>query len=186
MAKGFGSDLWRMEVSKMSKIKLNKEDLIDFVKDAKIQFASAISIGKVLRFFIKCNNIYIVEYNDNVIYEGQNIDIAISTYNNSNNNKLQCTFDMAWIGQCEEDAVEGSNKCAKHKDLKCASCGEPATHECPETSAFVCGEYLCDNCEHTICQNGCNSGAPLPPGLKRHCKKEEQVYKPWFIEPLEC
>ena len=68
------------------------------------------------------------------------------------------------------------------ENIKCASCGCPATHGCPATNVLVCGAPLCDNCEHTICENGCNSGAPLPTGYKEHCKKGEQVYKLWFVQ----
>lgn len=93
----------------------------------------------------------------------------------------KCTFSLAWIGPCKE-AAGNHQFCQKHKDKKCSSCGEQATHECSETMGLVCGSYLCDNCEHTMCENGCNSGAPLPPGLKTHCKKSEQVYKPWYTK----
>lgn len=90
-----------------------------------------------------------------------------------------CRFDLAWIGQCKNVADE-SGFCEKHKDIKCVSCGEQATHECAETMGLVCGAPLCDNCEHTIQSNGCNSGGELPKGLKHHCKITEQVFKPWY------
>lgn len=92
---------------------------------------------------------------------------------------LTCHFDLAWIGQCKNTADE-SGFCEKHKDIKCVSCGEQATHECAETIGLVCGAPLCDNCEHTIQDNGCNSGGKLQEGLKSHCKKSEQVYLPWY------
>lgn len=91
----------------------------------------------------------------------------------------KCTFGLAWIGPCNKE-LDAHKFCSEHQDKKCSSCGEPATRECSETMGLVCGVYLCDNCEHTICENGCNSGASLPPGLKSHCKKNEQVYKPWY------
>jgi len=86
----------------------------------------------------------------------------------------KCEFGLAWIGKC------GKPNCAEHADLKCASCGARATHQCAETMGLVCGADLCDDCEHTIRENGCNSGAPLPEGLKGHCKKSEQVWLPWY------
>src|SRR5690606_5294649 len=65
------------------------------------------------------------------------------------------------------------------------SCGEQATHECSETGSLVCGAPLCNDCEHTIRENGCNSGGNLPEGLKGHCKKVDQVYKPWYMMESE-
>ena len=92
----------------------------------------------------------------------------------------KCTYNLAWIGNCKKETTEGNKCCDEHKDKKCCSCGEPATHECSETMGLVCGADLCDNCEHTLCENGCNSGADLPAGYKGHCKKTEQVYTPWY------
>ena len=71
----------------------------------------------------------------------------------------------------------------EHLHLKCSSCGNTATHMCEETMGLVCGAPLCDDCEHTICENGCNSGAPLPKGYKWHCRKDSQVYQPWYMRP---
>lgn len=92
---------------------------------------------------------------------------------------MSCQYDKPWEGKCSTDA--DGKYCKDHKGIECVSCGEQATHGCAETAQFVCGAPLCDNCEHTIRENGCNSGAPLPEGLKPHCKKGEQVYKPWFL-----
>lgn len=94
--------------------------------------------------------------------------------------ETKCSFSKAWIGACNKQINDNNSCCEEHRCLKCCSCGEQATHECPETMGLVCGAPLCSNCEHTICENGCNSGASLPPGLKSHCKKNEQVYKPWY------
>lgn len=98
-----------------------------------------------------------------------------------------CQFDKAWIGKCKKPIGPGMTMCEEHAKLKCCSCGAPATRECSETMGLVCGADLCDNCEHTICDNGCNNGGHLPPGLKGHCKKSEQVYKPWWMKesPLD-
>ncbi len=89
----------------------------------------------------------------------------------------RCKFDKAWVGQCSNQANGGN--CEEHSNIKCVSCGETATHECSETMQFVCGAPLCDECEHTIQSNGCNSGGILPQGLKSHCKKVEQKFKHW-------
>lgn len=91
-----------------------------------------------------------------------------------------CGFDEAWIGKCKHE-----KPCAKHDGLICVSCGNPATHSCYETGQFVCGFPVCDDCEHTIFPNGTNGGVgfneqPLPEGMKRHCKKTEQQFKPWY------
>lgn len=91
-----------------------------------------------------------------------------------------CGYGLAWIGPCKKTAEPGE-RCTEHAGLVCASCGEPATHQCEETMGLVCGANLCDNCEHTICENGCNSGAPLPSGYKDHCKKGTQKYQPWHL-----
>lgn len=90
----------------------------------------------------------------------------------------KCGFDEAWIGPC---TIE--NPCEKHQDKKCSSCDSPATRSCDETGQFVCGAPLCNDCEHTICENGTNGGvgfyrsSPLPEGLKTHCKIVDQVYQ---------
>lgn len=61
----------------------------------------------------------------------------------------KCTFDKAWIGKCNQPAVE-RGMCADHAPLKCVSCQQPATRECPHTGIqFVCGCWLCDDCEHS-------------------------------------
>ena len=91
-----------------------------------------------------------------------------------------CGFGMAWVGACQEPVAKEGDRCSEHKDLVCCSCGKPATHACSETMTFVCGAPLCDDCEHTIYPNGCNSGCALPEGMKSHCKKTEQIYKPWY------
>jgi hypothetical protein len=55
----------------------------------------------------------------------------------------------------------------------------------------VCGALLCDECEHTIAEDGTNGGigfyrtSPLPEGFKEHCKKADQVYKPWYVREME-
>lgn len=92
---------------------------------------------------------------------------------------MKCKFVIAWVGECGIDAGP-SGYCGEHRDEECCSCGKQATHECEETMGLVCGFPLCDDCEHTIRENGTNSG-PVPPGLGGHCKKEEQVYDPWYM-----
>ena len=92
----------------------------------------------------------------------------------------KCKFDKAWIGKCKNDADE-SGYCEEHKDIMCCSCGAKATHECSETMGLVCGAPLCDDCEHTINSNGCNSGGTSPEGLKSHCKKSDQKYFSWYV-----
>lgn len=92
----------------------------------------------------------------------------------------QCIFVKAWIGQCTAETVDGLF-CEKHADSLCRSCGSKAIQECSETMGLVCGTPLCNDCEHTLRENGCNSGAPLPEGLGDHCKKSEQVYQPWYM-----
>ena len=95
----------------------------------------------------------------------------------------RCSFRKGWIGPCKNTAIKGQLVCAEHVGL-CFSCGSPAAHDCEETlGPFVCGRLLCDGCEHTLRENGCTSGADLPPGLKDHCRKGEQVYEPWFHKP---
>ena len=94
-----------------------------------------------------------------------------------------CGFIIAWVGPCKNP-----KPCPEHSSMKCCSCGAPATHSCGETGMFVCGAPLCDDCEHTIAADGTNGGigfyqtSPLPDGYKSHCKKTEQVNKPWYTE----
>lgn len=96
------------------------------------------------------------------------------------NDQETCKFEEAWIGKCKHE-VKKDGVCNWHYGIKCVNCGNQATHTCEETAMLVCGAPLCDDCEHTICENGCNSGAPLPKGLKHHCRKSEQVYQPWYM-----
>lgn len=78
-----------------------------------------------------------------------------------------CDFIEAWRGKCDNEP------CEDHKDLKCRSCGEPATHECDETNGLVCGVPLCNNCEHEISLNGtCSS--------YNHVKRVDQKNLPWY------
>ena len=93
----------------------------------------------------------------------------------------ECTFSITWVGKCALPVVK-DHRCTKHADLKCASCGKPATHDCSETMGLVCGAPLCNDCEHTIRKNGCNSGDDLPEGYKTHCKRGTQVYLPWYAQ----
>ena len=93
----------------------------------------------------------------------------------------QCLFNEAWVGRCKNEIVE-NGYCKKHKDLYCVSCGEKATHSCSETMGLVCGVPLCDNCEHTLCDNGCNSGGKLPEGYGAHCPEGKQVYLSWVAQ----
>lgn len=95
-------------------------------------------------------------------------------------NKL-CGFLRAWVGKCKTPVTHPDGRCSEHTGLICSSCGAPATHDCDETmGAFICGALLCDECEHTLYSNGCNSGGALPEGLGSHCKKTEQVYQSWW------
>lgn len=97
-----------------------------------------------------------------------------------------CKFQKAWIGQCDKPIFK-DGMCEEHSKEVCISCGKPATHTCNETGQFVCGAPLCDNCEHTIAGDGTNGNigffrtAPLPNGLKEHCKKTEQINFPWIV-----
>ncbi len=93
-----------------------------------------------------------------------------------------CTFNEAWIGTCKE---AGEPFCEKHTQLTCASCGEQASRTCAQTGQFVCGAPLCEKCEHTIAENGTNGGigfnSQMPPeGMKAHCRKVDQIHKPWY------
>ena len=89
-----------------------------------------------------------------------------------------CNFVNGWAGKCKHEPE--SEFCIKHKDLVCSSCGVQAIKSCDETMGpCVCGSPLCDMCEHTIGYEGHNGG-PNPKGYTTHCKKGEQVYKPWY------
>lgn len=91
-----------------------------------------------------------------------------------------CRYSLAWRGPCRAPVELEGQHCDDHQRENCASCGASATGECSETMGpFVCGQPICDNCEHTLCSNGCNSGGERPPGLDTHCPKSEQVFKVW-------
>lgn len=100
---------------------------------------------------------------------------------------VTCGFSEAWIGECKNDCP-----CEKHANLKCVSCGAKATRSCEETGQFCCGAPLCDECEHTIAEDGTNGNigffrtAKFPDGYKEHCKKSEQVYQPWYMRDESC
>src|SRR5690554_1608481 len=87
----------------------------------------------------------------------------------------KCKFNKAWVGKCGKPTVENSDYCEEHLGMKCDSCGKQATHSCSETFQFVCGAPLCDDCEHEIAPNGTNGGA------MKHCRKDKQKYKPWYM-----
>ena len=73
-----------------------------------------------------------------------------------NRETKQCEFDMGYAGRCKGDSSPYSKYCKTHKDMKCVSCGEQATHQCSETFQFVCGSPLCDNCSHSPVNYGPN------------------------------
>ena len=90
-----------------------------------------------------------------------------------------CGFDEEWRGPCKTPVEPDGSRCDEH-DLKCVSCGEPATHSCHETGQFVCGEPLCDGCQHLIWPEGHKPGIgfnamDLPEGFtSRYIKKSER------------
>jgi len=96
----------------------------------------------------------------------------------------QCEWNIAWAGRCKEEALPNAHFCEEHAFQKCCSCENVAVRDCSETMGLVCGAPLCEACEHTIRRNGCNSGVPLDEGMKGHCRKNEQKYKPWYMTEL--
>ena len=101
-------------------------------------------------------------------------------------NLVLCGFNVAWKGPCQNP-----QPCDEHMDKVCRSCGKAATRSCDSTGQFVCGAPLCDECEHLIFPEGDNGGIgfneqPLPEGFKkRHVKKTEQVFAPWYAREEE-
>jgi len=97
---------------------------------------------------------------------------------------MKCKFNKALIGRCGNEA-DDSGYCKEHKDLVCCSCGEKATHECEVLMDKACRAPLCDECEHSIYPNGCETdfmepkGEKAPDDFKPHRKKTEQIYKLW-------
>ena len=104
--------------------------------------------------------------------------------------KEGCKFQIAWRGQCCKPIHE-NGMCEEHAKVKCVSCGAQATHQCPETGQLVCGAPLCDDCEHTTYEDGCNGGVGFfqiskrPEGMKEHCKKSEQKCFPWYVTSMK-
>lgn len=66
----------------------------------------------------------------------------------------KCKYNKAWVGECGNKTTFLSNYCNTHKNTKCKSCGNHATHECTATFSFVCGVPLCDECEHVSHEKG--------------------------------
>ena len=102
---------------------------------------------------------------------------------------MQCKWTEAWVGQCKKESDE-SGFCEEHRTKECVSCGKQATRNCDQTGQFVCGAPLCDECEHTVYPSGTNGGIgffseELPEGMKSHCKKSEQKFKPWYMKDLQ-
>jgi len=62
-----------------------------------------------------------------------------------------CEFIVAWVGKCNKESQE--KFCKQHKDIEC-KCGKQATHECSQTSQFVCGKPLCNECKCDCVYNG--------------------------------
>lgn len=75
---------------------------------------------------------------------------------------MECGFYNGWKGKCKKQANK-SRYCEEHKNVKCVSCGNQATHTCTETfsSMFVCGCLLCNECKHTF---------PKGEGVAGHCR----------------
>ena len=68
---------------------------------------------------------------------------------------MSCKFELAWRGSCNAESF--GTHCAEHADLKCESCGNPATHECEEIiGGSICTANLCDNCGGTLMFNSGN------------------------------
>ena len=98
--------------------------------------------------------------------------------------KEKCRWHISSVNRCKELAGE-SGFCERHKNQKCCSCGAIATHKCGESGQSVCGVLLCDECAHMIFSDVTNGGVPneqkVPEGMKRHIKKIDQKYSPWFM-----
>ena len=101
---------------------------------------------------------------------------------------MPCIFELAWVGKCKKPTQGDSQFCKEHIDLHCDSCGAQATRTCDETGQFVCGFLLCNDCDHLTFPDGTNGGvgfnqAPLPEGFtKRHVKKTDQKFEPWYTQ----
>jgi len=88
-----------------------------------------------------------------------------------------CNYNLAWVGNCDKPATK-NGMCEEHSKVKCSVCGNAATHQCAETNGLVCGAPLCNDCEHLLTKEGVNDGF-------NHCRKSEQIYKPWYIQDME-
>jgi len=62
----------------------------------------------------------------------------------------ECKYFLAWRGTCGKKTDKDSDdRCTKHFESECRSCGERAVKECSETMGLVCGEPLCEDCSCT-------------------------------------
>ena len=97
--------------------------------------------------------------------------------------KSVCGFGIAWLAPCKHEVEAPGCRCSEHTDIKCASCGAPATHQCEETGGLVCGYPLCDECTHNTHPEGHNGlMCKWPDGMRMHCKKSERKYAPWYVD----
>lgn len=84
----------------------------------------------------------------------------------------KCKFILAWQGHCNRESVGDSDRCEKHKDVKCCACKKPATMQCPDCSgSFVCGSPICDDCEHH------GQGGHAPKVRARSCVRCQAEYR---------
>lgn len=71
----------------------------------------------------------------------------------------KCLYDVAWVGKCKKETVDGSNYCAEHDNKKCRLCGKQAHLSCASTMmGFVCGLTLCNDCEQDHKYESHNAG----------------------------
>lgn len=60
-----------------------------------------------------------------------------------------CEFHISWVGPCGQATFGGTRFCDKHKNLRCAVCGEQAVRDCDASvGGLMCGFPLCSECNH--------------------------------------
>ncbi len=62
---------------------------------------------------------------------------------------MNCQWSKAWIGRCQNKAVDCNAFCEEHIGKICSGCKEVAIRDCEDTvGALVCGCNLCHKCIH--------------------------------------
>lgn len=94
---------------------------------------------------------------------------------------IPCKFDAKGWAPCKKASTNGW--CSKHEKAKCSSCGAQATQTCDEgIGGLACGQYLCDNCHHSLNDNNHVTDAVYQTQFQERTTQEETGVEPrWAL-----